>query len=716
MKNPRGNKGASEILGEVILLVIAVTSVSLIYYNVLSTPGPVDTAYVTINGKMEGGRPVFELKRGESLGPDTKIFITLAGYDLRQFLLKDLGYPGWDIGKQIAIPMEDITGVQTEATIVDAQTNSIVFWGVIQKGFLVHYKGGIWHFNESIWRGQPDEVLDSSGNENHGVALNNTQVTTSGISGNAGEFDGFMDVVKVKSSWTLNITNSITVEAWMKPQVRKTIAALVDIQGNFGFTPYVIHVVGTTYAMVSEDTGKIGRLATVKISDEGEIDDLKNITFGDCTGDRNLRPIIAQISDTIYLVAYTNSKNFISVQTFNISANGTIKKCASKTLNESVNNIENRPSIQKINNNLCAIAYWSKSPTDSKPGPGILRTLDISPTGNITLKKWVMYDTQNGFEPCLIKVPPLNVYALAYRGASSFGYIKIFNITSTGNITYTNKMAPIEAGKTIYQPSLVHVVGNIYAVAYRNNLNRGNISTFNILSNGVITATGKTKMFANDDCYNPCLSHVVDDMYVVAYSAADSSGNSLGYYVTLRLLNNGSIGQIDPRIQFELSEKQTRCFNPIILRLSSYLFAISYEGFGNHPGKLITLLIGKIPRGICKGNSYLLYVKLTNSSVTQIEGCINSQYVYYNMSLNNNDWHHFALTYDGMYIRLYVNGTKVSEKSLPYQRIKLTREPLYFGRFYCGFIDEIAIYDKAFTQQELLTHVQHPGIFERLPV
>jgi hypothetical protein len=123
-----------------------------------------------------------------------------------------------------------------------------------------------------------------------------------------------------------------------------------------------------------------------------------------------------------------------------------------------------------------------------------------------------------------------------------------------------------------------------------------------------------------------------------------------------------------------------------MLRLSDYLFAISYEGFGNHPGKLITLLIGKLPRGICKGNCYMLY-----ANTTMLEGRVNNIDIYYNMSLGLG-WHHFALTYDGISICLYINGTKVNEISYPYHRITLTREPLYFGRFYCGFIDEVHPY------------------------
>ena len=88
MKNLRNTEAVSEILGEVILLAIAVTSISIIYMQVLSIPGPTDTTNVTILGEIEKGSPVFELQRGESLGPDTKIFLTLAGYERREFLHK----------------------------------------------------------------------------------------------------------------------------------------------------------------------------------------------------------------------------------------------------------------------------------------------------------------------------------------------------------------------------------------------------------------------------------------------------------------------------------------------------------------------------------------------------------------------------------------------------------------------------------------------------
>ena len=90
MKNLRNTQAVSEILGEVILLAIAVTSISVIYTQVVSTPGPTDTTNVVIIGEIEKGRPVFELQRGESLGLDTRIIISLAGLEQREFLLRDI--------------------------------------------------------------------------------------------------------------------------------------------------------------------------------------------------------------------------------------------------------------------------------------------------------------------------------------------------------------------------------------------------------------------------------------------------------------------------------------------------------------------------------------------------------------------------------------------------------------------------------------------------
>jgi len=713
MKNLRNTQASSEIVGEIFLFAIAVVSISIISLQVLSTIEPEDPTNVEIIGYLENGCPVFELQRGESLGPDTRILITLAGFERKQFLQRDVGDQEWDIGERIILPVDNTKGVQVEATIVDTRTNSIVFFGVLQEGLTFGSKGGIWHFDEKSWmKDVPDEVKDSSGNNNHGTALNGAKIINGILepqnvkSNNSGFFNGYFDAVEVKTSWTLDMTDTITIEAWMKPQIRETKGDLVEVEGDFGYNPYVINVVGNIYAMVSEDSLKIGRLSTVKISDLGEIDRIQSVTFGNAKAKKTFRPIITQISEELYLVSFNDWDGYIHLRTYKILSNGSItytgneKICTDYTI-ENDPNRPNRPSQLRITENICAIAYWGKNINDI----GILKTLDISTNGKITFIETMTYEV--GYDPCLVRVNGA-VYALAYRNFSNHGIIKTFNINPTGHIVSIDKN--VYSGTTFaYQPSLIKVTGNFIAVAYRNDLSLGYVNIINISSNGIIQLTNETEIFESTigNCFNPCIIRIDEDKYVIAYSTADNSGYSLGYVVTLKLWNNGSIGPIDPRIEFEVSEGlNTRCFNPIILRIKNYLFAVSYEGFGNHPGKLITILIGKVPKGICKEFSYMI-----NANTTMIEGCIDNVFVYYYNDSLGLDWHHIALTYDGLSICLYVDGIKVNETSYPYHRIDLTGESLYFGRFYCGFIDEIAIYEKALTQEQILNHFMYPGKF-----
>jgi len=714
MKNPGNTEAVSEILGEILLLAIAVTCISVIYYQVLSTPEPTDIANVAIIGEIEKGYPVFQLQRGESLGADTNFLITLGGLERREFSLKDIGYQEWTIGERIILPVDDVTGIQVEATIVDTPTNEIVFRAVLQEGLTFKYKGGIWHFDEPIWNRIPNEVKDSSGNENHGIALNGAKIINGSSEpqnvkrNNSGYFNGFLDAVRVKSSWTLNITNQITIEAWMKPQIPAFISDIVGISGTFGYTPYIIPVAGEIYAIISEDFQKGGLLSTIKIDYEGGIAYCQNLSLGKSTGSNICQPKITHMKEKTYLVSFIDKNYNVNLQSVNISSNGSITYLNQlKFTEKSDTNDPNRLSLQKITDNILAVAYWT--PNDG----GLLKTVQISSTGIITYTgKMVQYDPvssgSHSREPYLIHVTG-NIYALAYRGPSNHGILKTFNITSTGNISYTGQM--IEFDTLVgYEPCLVQVSGNVFALVYRNNSGYGIIKTYTISSNGAISWTGKMEVFENRPdtyCYNPCIIHGEDDMYIIAYSTKDIHvTGAKGYIITPLLAQNGSINpMIITRKQFQVPEGAT-CHYPVIVRVSEDLYAISFTGPIAHTGYLITILIGPHGRGIYKGDSYELY-----TNTTMFEGYINGIRIYYYNNSLGSTWHHFAITYDGLSIRLYVNGIQVNAFSYPLHRIDLTNYPLYFGRFYCGYIDEIAIYDKAFTQEQLLNHFLHPGIF-----
>jgi len=146
IQNLRNNEAVSQIIGEIIFLAIVITSISVIFTQVLSEPGPQDTTIVTIIGKIEDNQAVFEIQRGEPLGLDTKIFINIAGgydhfeYSLQEdFIQKYILNHEWNIGERIIIPLKEVQNgklPKVEGTIFDTTTNSIVFWGILQEGIV----------------------------------------------------------------------------------------------------------------------------------------------------------------------------------------------------------------------------------------------------------------------------------------------------------------------------------------------------------------------------------------------------------------------------------------------------------------------------------------------------------------------------------------------------------------------------------------------------
>jgi len=79
---------------------------------------------------------------------------------------------------------------------------------------------GHWLMNETGWNGSYGEVVDSSGKGNHATAKcvgDSCQVpsTADGLFSKAGSFDGSDDYLDCGNDVTLNMTDKITVEAWV---------------------------------------------------------------------------------------------------------------------------------------------------------------------------------------------------------------------------------------------------------------------------------------------------------------------------------------------------------------------------------------------------------------------------------------------------------------------------------------------------------------------
>jgi hypothetical protein len=78
-----------------------------------------------------------------------------------------------------------------------------------------------------------------------------------------------------------------------------------------------------------------------------------------------------------------------------------------------------------------------------------------------------------------------------------------------------------------------------------------------------------------------------------------------------------------------------------------------------------------------------------------------------------NAWNHVAGTYDGETLKIYINGNLEGENTAPSGPIDSQPTPLYIGHvqgtnnYFYGKIDEVAIYNRALTGDEIQQHYQN---------
>ena len=73
------DNGASELIGTMILLVIAVSVISVIIVNAFSVLTVDEQIYVEMLGKIEMNNVIFEHQGGDNLGLDTEIYLEIGG-------------------------------------------------------------------------------------------------------------------------------------------------------------------------------------------------------------------------------------------------------------------------------------------------------------------------------------------------------------------------------------------------------------------------------------------------------------------------------------------------------------------------------------------------------------------------------------------------------------------------------------------------------------
>jgi len=536
------------------------------------------------------------------------------------------------------------------------------------------------HMNETS-----GNLVDQSGEGHTGEANGAAVYNDEGKFGRGIGFDGVNDYFEVADAASLDITDELTIEAWMKPsgngravgEILNEIDSL-EFDTSSGLNPAMIKISGNVYAIAYQGSGDDGFIETVTINDTGSITN-PSIDLLEFDTGNGREPSIVNVAGEVYAVAYRGRGNDGFVKTIQIEADGSINDTIIDEL-EYETSKGLTPDMIRIDGGVFAIAY--RGPGDD----GYISTILISDNGLIqdSVVDTFEYDTAQCSTPEITRIADGN-YAVVYTGQAGDGFIKTVGIENNGTIDETvidSLEFDTSSGK---EPKIINIDGDIYSIAYRGAGGDAFIKTIEISEDGQI-GDSVIDEYAHDTRAGnePSIVTIGRNIYGIAYGGDRSDG----YLSTIKIDNNGSIDKtrIDS-LEFDTSKG----LDADIIYIGDGVFAIAYAGSGND-GYLKTFEILD-NKGIFKGGAYGI-----DADNDAVYGMIN------NNTLNadaSSGWAHIVMTYDLVKQRLYVNGMLESESNMTENIISIDDE-LMIGRYYNGTIDEIAIYNSALTNDAVL--------------
>ena len=280
----------------------------------------------------------------------------------------------------------------------------------------------------------------------------------------------------------------------------------------------------------------------------------------------------------MYVIAYTGDTDDGFLKTVQIAGSGEIG-------NEEIDSFEfdvvkgKTLDIIPISGDVYAIAYAEDG------DDGRLITVTIANDGQITeaIIDSVEFDNAKGKTPNIIHISG-NVYAIAYAGDGDDGWLITGTITAAGQITDTLidslEFDPVK-GKT---PNIIPISGNVYAIAYAGDLDDGFLITVTIATDGQITDTViDTLEFDTSQGKTPNIIPISGDVYAIAYAGNADAGS----LKTVTIATDGQIADpVIDTLEFDSAKGKT----PNIIPVSGDVYAIAYAGNGDD-GFLKTLTI-----------------------------------------------------------------------------------------------------------------------------
>jgi hypothetical protein len=318
-------------------------------------------------------------------------------------------------------------------------------------------------------------------------------------------------------------------------QIYDSIIDAITFQSWSGWAPYVIHISGDIYAVAYRGLWLDGFIKTIQITPDGQISDTIIDTFKFDTS-AGWKPFVIRVSGNIYAVVYWGFFNDGLVNTIQITPDGQIADSVIDTLE--FDNVKGwKPSFLHVSGEIFAVVYRGQG------YDGFVKTIRIAPDGQIadTIIDTLEFDNVSGREPSVAQVAG-DIYAIAYRGPYDDGFVKTIQIAPDGQIA-DSVIDTLEFDDDNGQePSIIHVAGDIYAIAYRGPHDNGFVKTIQIAPDGQITDSAiDTLEFDDVKGYTPSIVSVTSTIYAIAYRGRANDG----YLTTIQIIPEGEAAIYD---------------------------------------------------------------------------------------------------------------------------------------------------------------------------
>jgi hypothetical protein len=294
------------------------------------------------------------------------------------------------------------------------------------------------------------------------------------------------------------------------------IAGPITFDTTACLTPTIIQVSSNYYAIAyAGKKNNSGILKTVLINADGTIGAVGSPFIFDSSA--CYTPTIIYVSGNYYVIAYAGNKNQTGyVKTVSITSGGGISSAGGPTAFDTTACYT--PSIIQVSSNYYAIAYAGK-----KNDSGILKTVLINADGTIgAVRSHFTFDSSACYTPTIIYVSG-NYYVIAYRGNSN-GSLKTVSIDSDGTIG-TVKSTFLFSTDICFMPDIIQVASSTFAIAYSDSSYLGYLKTVSIGTDGIIGSPAiDTYNFDTASCYESNLIHITGDVFAIAYRGTGNDG------------------------------------------------------------------------------------------------------------------------------------------------------------------------------------------------